>query len=125
MLKVCILCPNGQPIHAEVASTRQERAIGLSHRHGLAQGRGMLFAFDTPGCYQMTTATMQFPLDILWMDLDKRVVWLVQEVPQPQFGAYRGGHMHTPHGPASSYVLELAAGEINRLGLKVWDVLRF
>jgi uncharacterized membrane protein (UPF0127 family) len=67
---------------------------------------------------------MSFCLDILWVGADKSVAWWVNEVPQPQFGTYRGGGVYTPKLPGS-YVLELGAGEMRRLGLKLGDVLRF
>jgi len=98
----------------------------------MPSGRGLLLAFEQPGFHAITTRAMSFCLDILWVGADKSVAWWVNEVPQPQFGgfslttdrAYQGGGVYTPKVPAS-YVLELGAGEMQRLGLKLGDVLRF
>ena len=126
MLTTLILCPNGQTICAYVAATPEERLRGASGWRNIGQGAGLLLSFEQPGFYEITTRSMQFCLDILWLDASKKLIWWVHEEPQPQFGAYQGGGIYTPKaGRAASYVLELAAGEMWRLGLRLGDVLRF
>ena len=92
----------------------------------MPSGRGLLLAFERPGLHSITTQAIAFCLDILWLGPDKSVVWWVHEEPQPRFspGFYGPGGVYMPKFPGS-YVLELGAGEMQRLGLKLGDVLRF
>jgi uncharacterized protein len=117
MLQTSILLPNNQSLLVEVAATSRERRIGLSRRAGLAPGRGMLLAFEQPGQYAITMQGMSFPLDLVWIDGNRRVVDLGINAPAGSPG-YKSPC-------ASWYVLEIGAGEIQRLGLKLGDVLRF
>jgi uncharacterized membrane protein (UPF0127 family) len=81
-------------------------------------GRGLLLAFERPGHYEITMRGMQFDLDILWLAGDQRVVGWAR-------GLFRSTQNYLNAVEPASYVLELGAGEMQRLGLKLGDVLRF
>jgi len=77
----------------------------------------MLLAFETPGFYEISMRGMQFDLDLLWLGPDKRIVGIALA------GCRFPGPI--PTGRAASYVLEIGAGEMRRLGLQIGDTLRF
>ena len=115
-----ITTPNGSQIDAEVADTPELRAVGLSGRAGLAPGCGMALWWPQPSNDLVITMDgMRFPLDLVWLTLTARravsqathgqIVYLVQAATSGQFRA--------PKGLAADCVLELAAGEMERLGL--------
>ena len=113
-----ITTPNGSQIDAEVADTPELRAVGLSGRAGLAPGCGMALWWPQPSNDLVITMDgMRFPLDLVWLTLNGQfsqathgqIVYLVQAATSGQFRA--------PKGLAADCVLELAAGEMERLGL--------
>lgn len=86
-----------------------ERARGLLGRPCPAEGEGMLF----PGCRSIHTIGMRYPIDLVFLDGRGGVVGL------------RSGLK--PFGLAlcrkAAAALELACGEIERLGLRLGDQL--
>jgi len=62
-------------INVELANTNASREIGLSYRTSMNQDEGMLFVFDKIGKYGFWMKDMNFPLDILWLDEEGRVIY--------------------------------------------------
>jgi uncharacterized protein len=116
-----IYLPSGASVTAELALTDAERAKGLMFRTKLLADQGMLFVFDQEGLHAFWMKNTLIPLDMLWLDPDRRVVHIERDVPPckadpcPSYG---------PARPAL-YVLELEAGAAARLGLKAGDRLDF
>lgn len=96
----------------EVSDTEKKRVQGLSDRKELKPGTGMLFVYDNPGEQCIWMKNMQFSIDILWLDKDKRVVKQMHSVSPKTF-------------PKSfcqkdvSYVIELNEGDIRESGLRL------
>ncbi len=61
-------------LQAEVADTFLKRAKGLMFRDSLPKGEGMLLSFDQEGRHEIWMFGMKFPLDIIWIGKDGRVV---------------------------------------------------
>jgi uncharacterized protein len=120
MMQTTITCPSGQTIRVEVARTERERARGLSGRAGLAPGTGLLLYFGGLSHPTITMRGMQFDLDLAWLGWDKRMQFFICNA-----GTAWPGSNLTYHRERSSWVLELPAGDIQRLGLRLGDVLRF
>jgi len=121
---VPITLPNGKVIRAELATEPADQQRGLMFRTSLAADRGMLFVFPAPGDHPFWMYHTLIPLDILWMDVSRRIVFVSahtspcrSEKPEecPNYG---GGH------PAQ-FILELAAGTAAANGLRVGDTLQF
>jgi uncharacterized membrane protein (UPF0127 family) len=91
-------------ICADVADEHAERVQGLSGREVLEHEEGLLFIFDQPGEYGIWMKDMRFPIDVVWLDAQGRVVHTEANVP---VGSYPKSY-RTPL-PAS-YVLEINAG---------------
>lgn len=118
-----VKAPNGTVITAEIAATGPDRETGLMHRTSLAPNAGMLFVFPSDSPYQFWMKDTLIPLDMVWMDEQKRVIYVEKNAPPcpavrlqcPSFG---------PSDPAR-YVLEIAAGSADRVGIKPGTTLVF
>ena len=97
--------------HVKVASKRIDRAVGLLGRSHLDKGEAL---WITP-CRGVHTWFMRFPIDVLAMDANGVVVDVVSTM-----GPWR---MRLPK-PGSESVLELPAGTLNNLQLKVGHQIR-
>ncbi len=62
------------PINVEVADTEQKRVQGLSGRNSMDNSNGMLFVFDTADYHEFWMKDMKFPIDIIWIGEDLKVV---------------------------------------------------
>ncbi len=106
---------------AELAVTEEERQRGLMFRHKINPDQGMLFIFKQEDILNFWMKNMNFSLDILWLDREKRIVHIESGVlpcQDPECPSY-----FSPI-PAQ-YVLELKAGSAAALQLKVSDQLEF
>src|SRR3990167_703443 len=65
---------NSEEIKAEVVSSPSDRAQGLSGRPCIEADQGMLFVFEKPGKYPFWMKDMKFPIDIVWINADKKVI---------------------------------------------------
>ena len=61
----------------EVARTRAERRRGLLGRDGLASGAALMI---TP-CHAIHTVGMRFPIDVAFLDRERRVRRIVRDLP--------------------------------------------
>ena len=120
---ILITTPQGVTIQAEVADTTEKRAHGLMFRDSLPKDRGMLFTFPESQEWSFWMKNTRIPLDILWLDKDKKIVHVERNVP----GCTRtddGCPNYQPNDPAL-YVLELAAGTAEALKLQRGVKLQF
>src|SRR3972149_157729 len=70
------VCFNGQCLEVEVASTPKDRERGLMFRENLERNKGMLFIFENEGIYGFWIQNTLIPLDIIWINEDKEVVFI-------------------------------------------------
>ncbi|OGI95749.1 hypothetical protein A2917_00320 [Candidatus Nomurabacteria bacterium RIFCSPLOWO2_01_FULL_42_17] len=109
----------GQSIKVELAITNAERELGLSGRSGLKEDEGMLFVFPQPGNYPFWMKDMNFPIDIIWISEEGKIVYLKKDArPQSYPGIF---------GPDEQvkYVLEVVSGFSDKFNLKVGDRVQF
>ncbi|MEZ5644118.1 MAG: DUF192 domain-containing protein [Burkholderiaceae bacterium] len=97
-------------IQAQVASTPQQRAVGLMHRKDMPAGEGMLFVFDQPAvqCFWMKNTVL--PLTAAFVDSDGTVVNLADMQPLSL-------DSHCSGKPVR-YVLEMHQGWFARRGIQ-------
>lgn len=106
-------------ITAQAAKTPAEFSLGLGGRQCIGQNQGMLFEFNRPGRYAFWMKGMRFPIDMVWISADKKVVYAKPYVsPDTYPQAYASPQ------PAQ-YVLEMAAGRAAQLGLGLGTQLSF
>lgn len=121
--KVPLKFPKGKPITVDVADTPATRETGLMCVTRMPRDYGMLFVFPQEMGLGFWMKNTLVSLDILWIGADKRINNIA-----PRLKASR---VDTPDdkvaraGGRGMYVLELAAGEAGRRGLKVGDKLEF
>jgi len=108
----------GETLSLEVADTNILRERGLSGHQPLATNEGMIFIFSSDDKYGFWMKEMTFPIDILWLDANYRIVD-VKESASPN--SYPG--IFTPVSPAR-FVLELSSGFFTAHSLKVGDALQ-
>jgi uncharacterized membrane protein (UPF0127 family) len=115
---VSLKAPNGT-LQIEVASTSLQQAKGLGNRPSLPADRGMLFPFMYPGDYGFWMKDMHFPIDMVWISSDKKVVSVTPNVSPDSYPT-----VFYPPG-AISYVLELNAGAAKEFGIATGTQLVF
>ncbi len=97
----------------EVAESLKDRIKGLSGRNNLKKDSGMLFIFSGSDFHSIWMKEMNFPIDIVWIDKNFKVVGL-KNVAKPE--SYP--EIFKPQSPAR-YVLEISAGEAKRAKIKI------
>jgi uncharacterized membrane protein (UPF0127 family) len=98
----------------EVATTNEERALGLMFRRSLPENSGMLFLYDPPQPAAMWMKNTLIPLDMVFISADG-TVHRVEANTEPFSTA-----LIPSEGPVVG-VLELNAGEADKIGLKRGD----
>ncbi len=117
-MKTGEICFGENCFEVEIAKTIFEKIRGLSGRKSLAENHGMLFEFSISSIYPFTMQNTLIPLDIIWIDKNKKIVD-IRENNQPCRGFFC-----PPIIPKklSKYVLELNAGEAKKANLEIGDV---
>ena len=119
-----VILPDGNVIKAEVMVKDEDMTRGMMFRDSLAPDRGMLFMHQRPGMYPYWMFQVKIPLDLIWMDRQRRIVEIVPDVPpctskDPRECKQFGGNAE------AMYVLELAGGSAARHGLQKARQLQF
>jgi len=96
---------------------------GMMFRESLAPDRGMLFFHPEPGLYQYWMYQVLIPLDIIWLDNQRRIVEISPQTPPCKTAASQCPHYGGTQ--RARYVLELAGGMAEKHGLKLGDTLDF
>jgi uncharacterized membrane protein (UPF0127 family) len=102
--------------NVEVATSERERAIGLMFRRSLPETGGMLFLYDQPQRAAMWMRNTYIPLDMIFISADGRV-HRIETNTEP---------FSTDVIPSEGEVvgvLELNAGQADRIGLKRGDLV--
>jgi uncharacterized membrane protein (UPF0127 family)/Flp pilus assembly protein protease CpaA len=102
----------GSPVcpQCEVADNPWRRFLGLMGRKGLGDGQGLLLS-PAPSIH---TFFMRFPIDAVFLNAEMQVVGIRQSLRPWRLAGARGARS----------VLELPAGQAERVGLEVGDALR-
>jgi len=116
-----ITLPDGYTVRIEVAADDQTRAQGLMYRDRVPVGAGMLFFFPQSGEYPFWMKNPLVPLDMIWIDDQKRVVHVESNVPPCKADPCPS---YPPHAQAK-YVLELGAGEAGKHQVANGSTLKF
>jgi uncharacterized protein len=108
--EIPLTLPSGKVLRVELMINDEDRAMGLMFRPSLAPDRGLLFVFERADFHGFWMKNCRFPIDMIWLDEEKRVVHLAEAVPPckaepcPVYEPLR----------RASYVIELNAGQARR-----------
>jgi uncharacterized membrane protein (UPF0127 family) len=116
-----VLFPDGYAVHVEIAADPATREQGLMYRDRLREQTGMLFLFPQTGVYPFWMKNTLIPLDILWVDEQKRVAHVKYDVPPCRTEPCPS---YDPAVPAR-YVLEVAGGVARQQNVTAGSQLRF
>lgn len=106
----------------EVVDSPETLSKGLSGRTVLPQRQGMLFVFPRAEVHSMWMPNMYFPLDIVWIDTEKRIVKIEENV-SPCSGTNNCTSYSSLY--PTKYAIELNAFDASRIGLSVGKKLLF
>jgi uncharacterized protein len=112
----------GQRFRVEIADNDSERSRGLMFRDSMDTDRGMLFIHDEqmPLAYWMKNT--KIPLDILYFNNERKLVSQQRGIPPCSLGDRCPPY---PSEAPARYVLELNAGQAEKLGLENGALLTF
>lgn len=110
---------SGQKIKVDLAITEQERNKGLSLRPFLSDDVGMLFVFDKASKYFFWMKEMNFPIDIIWIGEDKKIVYIKKDAKPESYPEVFGPSID------AKYVLEVVSGFSDKYNLKEGDEIDF
>jgi uncharacterized protein len=98
----------------ELADTNASRSTGLMHRAEIAPDRGMLFDFKRDRMVTMWMRNTFIPLDMLFLSVNGQVITIAENtVPHSEKTVSSRKRVRS--------VLEVAAGTVQRLDIKVGD----
>lgn len=92
---------------ARVAKTEEARVKGLSDTTHLGQDQALLLVFEREGEWPIWMKDMKYPIDIVWLNKEKKVVHIVKNAP-PESYPYE---KFIPKRDAL-YIIELPAGTV-------------
>jgi len=98
---------------ARVVQSVAERERGLSGTSQLAQNQAMILVFDGNGRWPIWMKDMNYPLDIVWLNQDKKVIYIVKNAPPDSYPK-----TFLPKD-AARYVVELPAGMVDQKTITV------
>lgn len=102
---VPLTLPSGKTLQVEVMVDDEDRAMGLMFRPSLPHDRGMLFQFGDLGFHSIWMKNCKFPIDIVWLDENRKIVHVAEAVPPC---AKDPCPVYTPLQRAA-YVIEMSA----------------
>ena len=105
---------DGIVLEVQIADTDPRRARGLMFQEQLPLDEGMLLVFDDANKRSIWMLNMQFPLDVIWIDDNNKVVFIEKNIPPCKTAletvtcpSYKGGNKD------AQYVLEVTAGFVD------------
>ena len=118
-----VTLPDGFVVRAEVMRKAEDMMRGMMFRKSVAENRGMLFIHGKPGKYTYYMYQVEIPLDIIWLDTQKRVVEISENTPPCKTNASQcplyGGTKD------ALVVLELGGGVARKHGVQIGARIEF
>ncbi len=116
--------PNGHKIRAQTMREQSDLIRGMMFRDSLGPDRGMLFYHMREAQTPYYMFNVKIPLDIIWMDHNRRIVEIAQNV-QPCKASVAQDCPTYGGKYAALFALEVNAGVAAKNGLKFGDRIEF
>jgi len=115
------VCFDNYCFDVEIAQTAIQRVKGLMFRKRLEKNQSMLFVFGEEKKYSFWMKNVLFPLDIIWLDANKKVVFVSYDN-QP---CNHSKCIAIKPNKNAKYVLEINGGLAEKIGIKNGSKLIF
>lgn len=115
------ICLKNKCFNVEIAKTEEEKRIGLMNRKHLDPDEGMLFLFENEGVYNFWMKNTLIPLDIIWIDKNKKIVFIKENAMPCNLEDCETLHLTQK----ARYVLEINGGLAKKHGIKIGDIAGF
>jgi len=102
--------PSGKVLQVEIMANDEDRAMGLMFRPSLPSDHGLLFVFQQADFHGFWMKNCRFPIDMVWLDESRRVVYVAEGVPPCPSEPCP---VYSPMQRAV-YVVEMGAGQARR-----------
>lgn len=112
-----IFLPN-TTLTATILDTDASREKGLSGLTGLKKDKAVIMVFNQPGRYGIWMKEMDFPIDVIWLNQDKKIVHLVSNMTPDSYPK-----TFIPPLEAQ-FIIEANVGTIAKNNLKVGETVR-
>lgn len=109
----------GKTLKIELANTTEKQIRGLSGRESIGEEEGMLFVFSEKGKNYFWMKDMKFPIDIIWIDENLKIIYIKNNALPESFPDFFGPEED------SKYVLEVLGSFSEKNNLKVGDSVIF
>lgn len=104
-------------VTVEIADSRDERITGLSEHESLADDEGMLFVYPDEGEHTYVMRSMDFPIDIVYVDADGRITEIHHAPTESD------NEDLTPYPGRGKYVLEVPYNWTVERGVEEGDIV--
>jgi uncharacterized protein len=113
---------DGFNVSMAIASTDEQRIRGLSGLEKMNENEGMIFLFDEPSKQGFWMNKMNFPIDIIWLDSNSKVVHIEKELEPCKI--FLACPVYNPQVD-SLYVIELRSGFTDDHSIKNGMIINF
>ena len=113
---------NGINVTMAIASSDEQRIRGLSGIEKMNENEGMLFLFDKPSKQGFWMNKMNFPIDIIWLDSNNKVVHIEKQLEPCKL--FLACPVYNPEVD-SLYVIELQSGFADTHSIKNDMIINF
>ncbi|HEX6736864.1 MAG TPA: DUF192 domain-containing protein [Vicinamibacteria bacterium] len=116
--------PSGKVLQTELMINDQDRQMGLMFRPSLPMDHALLFVFETADYHGIWMKNCKFPIDIVWLDADHKVVHVHEGAPPCKAEEGDQCAVYTPQRKAS-YVIEINSGQARKEKIALGSTLEF
>ncbi len=103
----------------EYAKTTPQQELGLSDRPCLPDNGALLFLFPTDDKFGIWMKNMNFPIDVVWLDSNKKIVTIQKDMEPSTYPKIFYPDM------LSRYVIEFKKGAVDDLKIQVGSALNW
>ncbi len=116
--QTALVTVGGVNLITSLSTTPDAQSKGLAIRDSLNENEGMLFIFENPQKYSFWMKDMKFPIDIIWINQDGKIVHIEKNLPPCVF--LLPCPSYAPKDD-SLYVLEVVSNFTNKFNINVGD----
>ncbi len=110
---------NGEIFDVEVVRKQEDLALGLSGRSHIEDKNAMVFVFDKEDFWGIWMKDMNFPIDVVWLDKNKKIIFIKENLKPETFP-----EVFYPDLKAL-YVVEMSVDSVKKTKAKINDEVFF